>query len=224
MKTITLVAFKRPELLRRVVDSLQANNTVGYSLVAVLDAGADPECFRIVSDIGFVPKHVVALDVHHGVDYINKHAYETALCFGSELNIAVEEDTPLSPDCLDLVNWWSENVISRHSVLNCFTFSKTKNDLSKVDIVDGDKFNGWVWASRRKLLAHFCGRWNEHGNGWDVSLKKSLRESGIKCVVPALARSGNIGPIGVHYNPALHAQHFEGCVMSDGSVREYVFA
>jgi hypothetical protein len=218
VKTVTLTAWNRPDYLRRTVDALSKADTRGYALVAVLDYEFDPECYRIIHGIGFMPKHIITLGTSYGVDFISKHAIETALRFGSTLNVALEDDTLVAPDCLNLVNWWSEQKISGETVLTCFTFSQDRKNHQEVVLTDD--FHSSVWCAKSELLRWLLTRWCEIP-GWDTSLRNTLRVSGIKCVAPRLSRAANIGEVGIHYNPELFAQHFHGCQMSDGLVRQY---
>ena len=221
MKTITLVGWKRPRLLEQVIESLRKNNTAGYCLIGLVDAGYDPECYSLLYDIGFMPKHIVRLDQHHGVEYASKRAIDEALKFGTELNFSIEEDTVLSPDCLDLVNWWSRH----HDGIMCaFNYSRSMDKPEAVldpYKVGTTEFNAWGWATRAKTLKHLFKYWLEDSPGWDISVRIRCQKAGFRVYQPVLSRVLNIGAEGSHYTPQLFEEHFGGVVASDGTRRNF---
>lgn len=225
MKTITLTAWKRPHYLKEVIESLKANNTAGWSLIATLDQGHAPECYDLLHGIGFMPKHIVCLDTHHGAHYTNKHGFEVALGFGSTVNFAIEEDTVLAPDCLDLVDWWQRGAdpAARGSrILNCFSSSRTTKYPELVG--NSPRFHAWGWAAWRPEMEMIINQWCAYDPGWDISINSLCRDRGWAIIQPALSRMKNIGrEDGAHYSPKVFDEHFGGTVCSDGKWRKYFF-
>jgi hypothetical protein len=100
----------------------------GFALVAVLDYELTRACFRIIHGIGFMPKHLVTLEQRPmALTSSASIDLQTALRFGTGLNVYLEDDTLRSPDLLNLVNWWSEQKISGDS-LTCFTFIRIRKN------------------------------------------------------------------------------------------------
>lgn len=212
MKTVTIVAWKRPAYLLRVVDGLRKNNVTGYSLVGVLDAGYDKACQAILASIDFLPKLIIELPTNMGADHANRAGYETALRLGSKLNVALEDDTVPSPDCLDVVNWWEKHVGT--GVLCLHTYSRDpKTRPNRLLCSPNLEFNGWGWATRANALTMILRDWTKHAPGWDNSTRQTLRNGLANITQPELSRILNIGREGgTHYTPELFDAHFGGVV------------
>src|SRR5260221_6365651 len=102
MKTITLIAFNRPEYTREVLESLRTNNTKNYVLFIAIEPGCE-QTIDICRSVDFMPVEILVNPSRRGVNYNNKNIYDLVFDRGSEWNVAIEDDTPLSPDALDLV-------------------------------------------------------------------------------------------------------------------------
>jgi len=137
-KTVTLVAFKRPEYTAKVLESLKANNLEGYTLIMSLEPGHE-ETRRVCETVDFMPHEVIVQTQNLGVNWHNKTIYDYVFRIGSELNVALEDDTPLSPDALDLANWYFENPeLHNYAMLNCF--SRSTNAERPADLFEWDQF------------------------------------------------------------------------------------
>jgi hypothetical protein len=212
MKTVTVVAWKRPTYLLQVVDGLRQNNVTGYSFVAVLDHGFDPVCKAILDAVDFLPKRILELPRHSGADHANRVAYEAALHSGSKLNVAFEDDTVPSPDCLDLVNWWETEVGT--GVLCLHSYSRDpRTSPNRLFSSPNLEFNGWGWAVRSSGMTPILKEWTRHAPGWDNSTRLTLRRGHANITQPELSRTLNIGRDGgTHYTPELFDAHFGGVI------------
>lgn len=232
MKTITLVAHRRPEYLKQVIESLCANDTRGWSLVAALDfdestGDFNKECANLLNGIDFLPKHVDKLcsrlfgePKSFGINHANKWAYRCAINMGSTLNLALEDDTPLTPDCLDMVNWFEKQMkLDEKWVLNCFSHSKDKSEPS---VIERAEFCPWGWATNMVTMKVLLDNWMCNNSGWGHSCLETCRRLDVPTFAPILSRTRNIGKHGgVHYTPELYDEHFSGHVMSDGTCLDY---
>lgn len=212
---ITLVCHNRPEYLKRVIASIKENVYIGARLFVVRD-NATPEVRAIIDQIDFMPKMV--FDTSLGVNYANRYAYRMATLEGMSYVCAVEDDTILAPDCLQLVRWFMER---NGAVLNCF--SKSRDGSNPNSIIVANTFCPWVWAFKCDffwdVLQPF---WMRDRNGWDWSMLHAIRHLGIPTFEPVMSRSGNIGRDGgVHYTHEQFDQDFSGLVMSNGRHTDY---
>jgi hypothetical protein len=223
VKTITLTAWSRPDYLRRTVDALSKNDTRGFSLVAVLDKGFDPACFEILHGIGFMPKHLVCLEQHHGVNYVGKFALQTALQFGTGLNVYLEEDNLASPDLLTLVNWWAEQPISGFSILSGFRFGYELPQGAAVKL--NGRFMQWGWTAKPGVLNAVLNDWMNDGDVWDSSCRATCARHNWQIAQPVLSRVNHIGrDKGTYYTPERYDAEFNSKFgVSDGSERNYNF-
>lgn len=255
MKTITLVAHRRPQYLARVLESIAANDTQGYSLVAVLDGGPvdnSAECQALLENFKAMPKIIYRPTENLGVNYANRYVYRKALELGSVMNVAVEDDTPLAPDCLAMVNWWvaragheEREYLDRCArggggcsffgdrwLMNCFSKSLDRRNQNLVTSSNCNAiFCPWVWAASRPVIENLIAdrNWMCDENGWDWSINLALNNDPIlkphtTIVEPVVSRSSNIGRLnGAHYTPELFDEHFGKHVASDGLCRDYKF-
>lgn len=223
MKTVTITAWNRPEYLRQTIDALAKNDTRGFSLVAVLDKGFDPACYDILHGVGFMPKHIVCLDHHHGINHVGKLAIETALQFGSELNTYLEDDNPASPDLLSLVNWWSTQPISGFSILSGFRFGYELPQSAGVRL--HSHFMQWGWSAKPGVLRAMAAEWMNDGKVWDSSCRATCTRHNWLVAQPVLSRVHHIGrDHGTYYTPERYDAEFHSKFsLSDGSDRDYKF-
>lgn len=237
MKTITLVAHRRPEYLKEVIESLRVNNTRGWSLVAVLDYDVgnawksdnwNGQCRALLENIGFMPTAIRFIRgiggsdegtyQPLGINKANKCAYDIAFEFGSTINLALEDDTPLAPDCLDMVNWFESRP---EQFMNCFDLTAKGADQS-ARIKTVNTFCPWGWVFKRegyeKLIAP---NWMMNPKGWDVTLNELFQRENVPVLQPEVSRMRNIGRVGQHYDEAYYDKVFTNTMWSDGSKRGY---
>lgn len=215
---ITLICHNRPDYLKRVLTSIEANVYVGCQLFVVCD-NATPEVKQVINDINWITKSVAHTNL--GINYANRHAYRLATMAGFEYVCAVEDDTPLAPDCLQLVRWF---MAKNGSVLNCFSGSRDESNPNGVIV--RPNFCPWVWAFKSDFFWDVLqAYWMRDHRGWDWSLKAAIEKLGILAMEPVLSRSGNCGrDNGIHYTQEQFDKDFTGHVMSTGRHTDYVIS
>lgn len=218
---ITLVCHNRPEYLAQVLGSIRANVYHGSSLVVVRD-NATTEVCKLIDDIDWISKSVY--DTNLGINYANRHAYLRAIRnHDADYVVAVEDDTVMAPDCMQLVRWFTE---SGGGLMNCFSPSKTWMNNEPRKLRFEINFCPWVWAFKARLFADVIDpKWMRDSKGWDHSVLGVVREFGIFAVQPLLSRSQNIGRLsGVHYSEEQFDKDFKDHAMSDGKHTDYTLA
>jgi hypothetical protein len=132
-----------------------------------------------------------------GVDANTLRAIKAAFDNGSAFNLHVEDDTVLSPDALDLCDWFFDlDERSRYAMLCLHSYSK---DLSQpLAIVEDARFCPWGWAITRAMWygwvePEWMGKHRVHPMGWDWSVGLTLQRHGLKVLRPVLSRVRNIG-------------------------------
>lgn len=107
MKTVTLVTWNRPELLAGTLHYLKQNFTNGYTLYVGMEPGSS-QIETLIGRVDFMPVVSWVNPYRKGV---NINAFTTiarAFDDGSEFNVHIEDDVLLSPDALNLANWYFE--------------------------------------------------------------------------------------------------------------------
>ena len=215
MKSITLVACNRPAYTQQVLDSIKANDRYGYHLFIAVEPGCQ-EVVDLCKRVDFMPTTVIENPTKLGINYNQKSAYERAFFDGSEFNVALEDDTVLAPDALDLANWfhalpWRD----RYLLMNLFNTSKTAERPSEVEKTDA--MCPWGWCFTRKQWNHWlCPNWMSDARGWDFSIVEMMRRLNFKSLTPIVSRTRNIGREGgANHTPELHDIAFKGLVMND---------
>ena len=108
MKTLTLTVNNRPGYLRQLLDSLRRNNVDGYDLLYCAVEPGCPEVLDVCKAIDFIPTHVHLNAERLGVRENPYQALRAVFDMGSDFNVYLEDDLLVSPDALDLANWYLE--------------------------------------------------------------------------------------------------------------------
>lgn len=199
-----------------VQEALRANNLSDYRLFIAAEPGCD-ETLKICRKVDFMPCQLFVNPKRIGIHWNNKSLYERAFGNGSEFNVAIEDDTPLSPDALDLANWfWSLPSRDDYLLLNLFNGSRSGN--CPVDIEECDSFCPWAYCvTQEKYERLVAPHWMCDDRGWDWSICAAMTRFGHKSLRPVLSRSRNIGKHeGTYCSPAIHEESFGGHVASAG--------
>lgn len=216
MKTITLVAFRRPEYTRETLDSLRLQPTISdYHLFIAIEPGY-PETLAVCQEVDFVDCTVKLNESVLGVNHNNLKLYEHIFNAGSSFNVAIEDDTPLAQDALRLAEWFAA-LPQRESywLLNLFSGSRTIE--RPLDVSEHDAFCPWGFCMTPSGYERIRAEWMCDSRGWDWSICSAIRQSGGKVLKPHLSRSRNIGRTrGVYCTPEYHDACFSGHVCSDG--------
>lgn len=207
MKTISLACYNRTEYLKQVISSLknQVVDLRDYTLVVSIDCDKDGMINRdvatLINDIDFIRTDVYLNRRKLGINGNTFNAIQRAHNM-SEHNLYIEDDTPLSPDALNLYDWYTrQNHKGIASMILCNLWGKPDN-VNEVQITD--KFCGWGFATTRaQFEKYFKPVWFPKTGCWDNSSAKHIRELKGKSMVPNVSRSTNIGVTGTNMGEQL---------------------
>ncbi len=143
MKTITLVANNRLNYLKRMIQSLRENDLSGYTLFVGVEP-EDQEVVEFCQDFDFMPANVTVNPRKLGVALNPLMTISRAFDAGSDFNVALEDDLVLSPDALDLANWYFALPEENYFCLNFFNYCSNCADPAKVQYTDHFAPLGWA--------------------------------------------------------------------------------
>lgn len=221
MKTVTLTTFNRPSYLRRVLMSLRQNRYQDYTLFVGMEPGC-PEVERILDEIRWIRTVIIKNPQRLHNKWNLKNIIETAIQQGSQFNVCLEDDVILSPDALDLANWFFNLRTNDYLTLGFFNYSSDPSFPNEIS--ETNYFNplGWCFAldGWRRTLAP---NWMSDQRGWDFSITALLkRQPALKTLHPKFSRSNHIGrENGVHCTPEFHDRTFSHLEISTGQSKTY---
>jgi hypothetical protein len=215
MWTITIAAYRRPEYLAQVLESLKV--ALEYCpefnpqhIILGVDPGGGgtqiPAPVKIAVDPIYWPEH---LGVNEHPRRLLQYAF---MELDSDFNLHLEDDTVLSPDALRLAMWyqkWGYEALT----LSLHSHSRDHGGRNSVRVVK--QFGAWGWACSRHVwtrwLSHYWNYKREFPIGWDWSISELMEEESLHSLTPVLSRVRNIGrEKGTYQTPEGYDQDFAG--------------
>ena len=202
MRTITMACMDRPEYTLRVLESIRNQTSLeGYKLYINIDTGNCKEVVDICKNIDFIETDIKIFKLEE--DETNKRVNENTLDVirrayneGSEFNLYLEDDIIISPDALDLMDWYTKQDLTKISALClCNILDKEVNP----EIIFKTRaccFWGFV-TSEYQFRTYFEPKWTD-GYCWDSHIARYIRTFDVCNLMCQLSRSTNIGKIGVN--------------------------
>ena len=211
-KTITMTCMNRPDYTKEVLQSLKNQNKSldDYKLYINIDTGNCKEVVDICNDIDFIETDIKIFKlkevrVNHRVNNNTHDVITRAFYNKSDFNLYIEDDIVLSPDALDLMDWYIEQDLTDIATLclcNIIDKEINENLLCKVR-------HCCLWGfviSKVQFYQYYKPAWLK-GYSWDTSIARYIRTfPGIYNMMPMFSRSHNIGAIGV--NAEIHHRQF----------------
>lgn len=220
MKTISLSAYNRPHALSRMLESLKRNNTDGWRIFVSMDHSL--ACLDLITEIDWIGVNVSCAQSRLGLSLNTFLAPSLAFSSGSDFNLYLEDDLILSPDALDLCNWYEREssddpgvgmVLWRNNIA-------TKDQCSLVDgLGQGGHGNGFV-CTKNQWESFWRKEWFGYGSEgpgrqWDLHTDVRLRELGLHVMSPIYPRSVQQKIDGTHgkssdENPLMNVPIYDG--------------
>ncbi len=224
---IVMTAWKRPQYLRRVLESWAAVR--GVHDVRSFTIGLDPsERQQKMLDIVQQARdrhglNITVIENPERYDNLGNPLETARAVFGSDPGVQflvfAEEDLIVSDDVLDYLAWTDEQFRDDQTVL--IACAHTEEGASywadPRDVHLGTRFRCWIWASWRDRWdtvleptwdrTYSTGTPEHPGSGWDHHIDaRIIPGGGYRTVLPAASRSQNIGKFeGVHASPGEYA-------------------
>jgi hypothetical protein len=212
MKTITLVAYRRPAYTDQALHSLRRCQELNRfdRLDIFIDPGYDS--VRQVCE-AWAARMPVQAEVHVNTERLGVARNPlNAYCYvfdnlGSDFHVAIEDDAVLSPDALRMALWFYENQAvagdylslnfcdhmryrgpgkNRHGLAEDPSFLAETRDIS----------SPFGWCFPRRSWPFVKRHWDKNRlslPGWDWSLRFGMRIEGKVGLTPVLSRCRNIG-------------------------------
>ena len=199
-KTISLACYNRPQYLKRVLSSLrnQIADLSDYELVVSCDNGRDKktiEVIKMVHDVDFIKTKIIVnnkkLGINRNTFYAINEAYKIA-----DYNLYLEDDIVLSPDALNLFDWYTKQSLDNIATLFlCNLWSKGRS-LSGIHKTRSMCAWGFV-VSKYQFEKYIEPAWFPKVGCWDNSVARYIRTfEGVYNLYPEISRSTNIGRSG----------------------------
>jgi hypothetical protein len=183
MNTITMTCWRRPEYLKRALQSIERNQP--RRKIEMILIGAEPSdismgCQSILMDLRSngldgVPVVVVQNMEQYGCDKNTERVIRSAFASGSDLNIHVEDDIILAPSAIDLVLRASAHLEAVPALRGsgcmamCLHNHNPSCMMPRNSLQQIHEFNPYGWACSRTQWEHFISkemftnRWSPDG-------------------------------------------------------------
>ena len=215
---VVILAYNRPDYLKRTLDSLMALDGIDELSVYVSQDGRDPgvaEMARSFESRGVTliqREHILRGHEHNaGTAFLAQH-YQDCLTrlFNDrrhDLVILLEDDMVFSPD---FITYFKQTSVLLEVDPSIFCVSSwNDNGFENLDL-DARKlfrtsfFPGLGWMLHRELWNELKPKWP--GDHWDHWMRLSTTHRGRQCVSPELSRNFNIGEKGATVQSATYNQ------------------
>ena len=232
-KTITIAAYNRPGNLRLLTDSLfdQQASFDDWKLHIRIDAGGDKldQVWAVAEEVGFVDTRIHRAKENEGINsntyWLMSHVFDHEQ---ADYNLYLEDDLVLSPDALNVANWYIENeahLLATPDLDDIGALCLCKlHDMGRDSLTDlffSRAFVGWGFLmSKRQWWAYGNPAWTTadalwgRPMMWDNSVANYIRERGgrIYNLFPTCSRVTNTGREGVHFTPEKYDKRMTGHV------------
>jgi hypothetical protein len=209
MKTITFPVGYRPNYLIKFLDTLRRQNLEGYEIFCSVEKS--PECIKVLEESGiemniiFKPDSTGAKS-HSGARANMYNALSSAFEAGSDFNLHLEDDFLLSPDAVDLANWYYNNYKDKpltYMSYGMFGFNPRGDDYNALEEVDFFEGLGWAVFKENWEACYRDSWWDEslakkyyNAYGWDWNIQAYFRDHKCKAIRPLINRTQHNGRIG----------------------------
>ena len=217
-KTITVLAYNRPQYLGSCLLALsRCRGIADYSAIVSIDGGGDRR--QVINDTGLT---VICQEKNFGIDHHNEAMYNHVFKeLDSEFNLALEDDVILTPDALEVCDWFlSQPKWGRYAWLSLGNYAREWLYLDPYQkILEGQGIYTSAWAMGRESWERMEPNWCQHMYsqvGWDWSLSYVAWLNQWKSLEPVVARARNIGRTGVHAFAEWFDQNVAPSIYSDG--------
>jgi hypothetical protein len=206
VKSVCICTSNRPDRVAAFLRSFLANNTAGWKLYASMEPGC-PAIREIMAAVSGIPVVSWVNPRNLGPTLNTFMAYSAAFQDGADAVLYADDDMVLSPDAIDLCNWYLARDIPEEEAGLCLCTNHA-NDPAQPDAVTaahtwvglvGQGYcvtaHQWKTFVRRVFFTHKP-HWN--GDDYDWAITNSALETGRTILRPLFSRSQHTGVVGVH--------------------------
>jgi len=202
-KTITLTCKNRPDYTQKVINSLKEQNKKldDWKLYINIDPGCK-EVLDICKKIDFIETDIKIFksdepNIRKRIDKNTYDVMERTFSDGSDFNLYLEDDVIMSPDALNLMDWYTKQDLTDIASLSLC------NLWDRIDMPDENLvyrvrcMSGWGFViSKLQFERYFKPAWLKKPS-WDKAIANYIRTfEKVYNLVPQLSRTSNIGEKG----------------------------
>lgn len=221
-KSITIIAYNRPDCFEAMLRSLAKNDLNGWSILVGLEK-SDTIDVQLELLEYFLPQANIfkrSWDVSYNVYGIARNSHDIitkAFELGSEYNLYLEEDIVVSPDVTNLADWHYE--IESDAICLCLLSRPRKKSIvienpDSAIISCRNKcfklhscprgFSSYGFGVKKNIFfKHMSPNWFDE-RGWDMGVIDCINSSGMPVLLPYKSRSDHIGENGVNVQSKQH--------------------
>lgn len=204
---VTVVAYKRPELLAKLLESISKADLTHVDRVLVsCDWHSDEmyqRMYRVFNDTIYpsreMSSHIIKQRSRLGIHNHQRWIYNWVAGPNGYADqvVALEEDCIISPDAFNLAHWALQQ--SGYKFVNLSHNNLFKGDISgrgKYLVEDNQFRSSYAWAFTRDFWHELEPQWNgktRQPYGWDWQINYLCYREGWKCLTPEVSRAMNTG-------------------------------
>jgi len=208
MKTITIPVTRRPDTIRRVIESLEQNENINEWVVYFGVEPASSETVNICENNTIPNKVIIRNPSILGCEKNPFNLHNIVFDNGSEFNTHLDDDVIVSKDALNLINWYIDNFKgnAEHKTFSLLNFNSNNNNPNKV--VCSKRFYGLGFSCfRDDFYDIFKPNWFNYtysqkhfrtGGCWDWAISGLICEFNLLHVIPEYSRCNHIGRVGTY--------------------------
>lgn len=205
MKTISMTAYNRPDYLKRTLTDLSKNTTGDWHFFISVDPSNKTDEIRKVLDLDYGFSTVtIEINKQRKDHRRNQHdAIDMAFSAGSKFNLHFDDDLFISPDALDLANYYEKTFKDAPLTFGSYGLFNYASDASKPDrLIKREKtFTGLGWCTFKDNWEQlFTTNWfNDNYSkmfghyGWDWNIAGLYTVNNISEIFPAFSRTNHAG-------------------------------
>lgn len=217
--TVTITAYRRPNLLRQCLESIaNADLSPVTEVILSLDFYDGPTICAMVDAFREFLREMPLIECRwfqrfgrYGVANNTRAAYQEAVKYNAEVICALEEDTTVAPDAFLYADWalrdMAGKVYQQYAFVNlCSHQDPLGTDPTKVH-EDNQLRGGYGWAFTRQFWEYLEPRWNGKNRapyGWDWNVTHLCYREQWTVLTPEVSRVRHIGrEDGTYMTPAI---------------------
>lgn len=206
MKTITFPVGYRPTYLKQFLDSLATQDISDYKIIC--SAEKSPACIKVLKEHSLpmtilIKSNSSGMKSHSGARDNMFNVLNYAFSNGSTFNVHLEDDFLLSPDALNLANWYYENYKDKpYSYTSYGLFNWASKGEDYKGLTEATTFHGLGWCAFKENWDECYGKYwyddtiaRKYANayGWDWAIEGFFKEYKRKSILPMISRTNHIG-------------------------------
>jgi len=239
VKTLTLVAYKRPAYTAQVLTALtRCRRLAEFDRMAIFIDPGVAEVANVCRAFTYqlpLPVKVTVNETRLGVADNPIGAYRYVFDeLGTDFNVAIEDDAVLSSDALELALWFYARhccADSRYAFMNLCDHDQYRGTGLNAHGVPEDPSllaesvrlsSPFAWCYSKSVWPFVKKNWNKNVRsiwGWDWSLRLAMRMEGMISLTPVVSRCQNIGRLDGTWENEETFRVQLGLRYSDGSYR-----